>query len=257
MDEFLKTCLIVCPLVFLAGFVDSVAGGGGIISLPAYLMAGIPAHLAAGTNKVVNGTGTLIATLKFLKSGKILLLPALIAGLFALAGSTVGTTLASMFSEATLKTLMLIALPCVAVFLVLKKDFGSERVQKREISRRREIVSSALIGLLIGCYDGMIGPGTGTFMIMGFTALLAMDLTTASGCSKVSNLCSCAASAVVWILHGQVFWKLALPALCCSILGNYLGARYAIRGGSKKIRNMMFLVLGLLFAKLLYDLFTK
>ena len=257
MDEFLKTCLIVCPLVFLAGFVDSVAGGGGIISLPAYLMAGIPAHLAAGTNKVVNGTGTLIATLKFLKSGKIVLLPALIAGAFALAGSAVGTTLASMFSEATLKTLMLIALPCVAVFLVLKKDFGSESVQKREISRRREIVSSALIGLLIGCYDGMIGPGTGTFMIMGFTALLAMDLTTASGCSKVSNLCSCAASAAVWILHGQVFWRLALPALCCSVLGNYLGARYAIRGGSKKIRNMMFLVLGLLFAKLLYELFSR
>ncbi len=257
MSEFLKTCLIVCPLVFLAGFVDSVAGGGGIISLPAYLMAGIPAHLAAGTNKVVNGTGTLIATLKYFKSGKIVLLPALIAGISALVGSAAGTQLASTIPEATLKALMLVALPCVAVFLVLKKDFGGEETPQRAVSRRREIVASALIGLLIGCYDGLIGPGTGTFMIMCFTAFLFMDLTTASGCSKVGNLGSNVAAAVVWALHGQVLWRLALPALCCSILGNYLGARYAIRGGSKKIRGMMFVVLFLLFAKLLYELFTR
>ena len=119
MSEFVKTCLIVCPLVFLAGFVDSVAGGGGIISLPAYLMAGIPAHLAAGTNKVVNGCGTLMATTKYFRSDKVRLRPAVAAALGALLGSAVGAQLASMIPEAALKTIMLIALPCVAVFLVL------------------------------------------------------------------------------------------------------------------------------------------
>ncbi len=91
-------------------------------------------------------------------------------------------------------------------------------------------------------------------MILGFTALLSLDLITAGGCAKASNLASCAASAVVWILHGQVLWALAIPALACSIAGNYLGALYAIRGGSKKIRSVMFLVLGLLFVKMLYEL---
>ncbi len=256
MDEFLRTCLIVCPLVFLAGFVDSVAGGGGIISLPAYLMAGLPAHLASGTNKLVNGTGALIATTKYLRSGKLRLRPALFAAGAALAGSALGAQLASMISEAALKTIILVVLPCVAVFLVLKKDFGKESAaaERPEPDARREAAVSLLIGFFIGCYDGLLGPGTGTFMIICFTAFLSMDLLTASGCSKMANLASNIAAAAVWIAHGHVWWRLALPALVCSILGNYLGALYAIRGGSKKVRGMMFIVLGLLFAKMLYDL---
>ncbi len=250
------TYLIVLPLVFLAGFVDSVAGGGGIISLPAYLMAGIPAHLAAGTNKVVNGTGTLVAALKYFRSGKVLLRPAVTAAVCALIGSAVGTELAALISEQTLETLMLVALPCVAVFLSVKKDFGRDipAGERPVYTPRQELLRSALIGLVFGCYDGLVGPGTGTFMILGFTALLSLDLITAGGCAKASNLASCAASAVVWILHGQVLWALAIPALACSIAGNYLGALYAIRGGSKKIRSVMFLVLGLLFVKMLYEL---
>lgn len=174
------TYLIVLPLVFLAGFVDSVAGGGGIISLPAYLMAGIPAHLAAGTNKVVNGTGTLVAALKYFRNGKVLLRPAVTAAVCALIGSAVGTELAALISEQTLETLMLVALPCVAVFLSVKKDFGRDiPAEDRPVyTPRQELLRSALIGLVFGCYDGLVGPGTGTFMILGFTALLSLDLIT-------------------------------------------------------------------------------
>ena len=107
---------------------------------------------------------------------------------------------------------------------------------------------------MIGCYDGLIGPGTGTLLIMAFTGFLSMDLLTASGCAKVVNLASNIAAATVWILNGQVLWNLALPAAACSILGNFLGARFALRGGSRRVRGMMFLVLGLLFLKMLYDL---
>ena len=256
MPEFLKTCLIVCPLVFLAGFVDSVAGGGGIISLPAYLMAGLPAHLAAGTNKVVNGCGTLMATVKYFRNGKVRLRPAVVAAVAALRGSMLGAQLASMVSEAALETAMLVALPCVAVFLVVKRDFGKDDAPAAVIEPRREIIVSALIGLGVGCYDGLLGPGTGTFMILCFTAFLSMDLLTASGCSKAANLASNAGSAAVWILHGSVLWTLAVPAIVCNILGALLGARFAIRGGSKNIRGVMFVVLGLLFVKMLYELFT-
>ena len=256
MQEFLQQCLIVCPLIFLAGFVDSVAGGGGLISLPAYLFVGIPTHIAAGTNKVVNGVGTFFAAAKYIKSGKVELRSAVWAALGALVGAALGARLALFFSEAALKTIILLALPCAAVFLTVKKDFGDDAgIKKRDWSAAQSVVLSILIGMVLGCYDGLIGPGTGTFMIMAFTAVLGMNLLTASGCAKVANLASNVASAVVWMWEGKVLWALALPAAACSVLGNICGARYAIRGGSKKVRGMIFVVLGLLFIKLGWELF--
>ena len=113
-----------------------------------------------------------------------------------------------------------------------------------------------VIGVVTGMYDGMIGPGTGTFMIMAFTLVLGMDLLMASGCAKVANLASNIASAVVWIIGGKVMWTLVLPAVVCSILGSICGTRFAIRGGSQKVRGMIFVVLGLLFAKMIWELLT-
>ena len=247
--------LVVLPLIFLGGFVDSVAGGGGLITLPAYLMAGIPPHFAMGTNKVVNGFGTALASFKYFRGGKIRLRPALIAGIGALAGAAVGTKIALLISEDILKVLMLVALPCAAVLLMLKKDFGKESdAPAREYAPREEAVRAALIGLGLGCYDGLIGPGTGTFMIMAFTMALSMDLLTSSGCAKVANLASNIASAVLFIFNGKVLWLLAVPAAVCNMLGAYCGVRYAMRGGSTKVRGMIFVVLGLLFVKMLYEL---
>ena len=255
VDELLKMCLIVCPLIFLGGFVDSVAGGGGLITLPAYMMAGVPVHFAAGTNKVVNGIGTAAATVKYFRSGKIRMSVALPAAAGALAGGYIGAEIAKLLSDSLLQGLMLVALPAVAVFLVLKKDFGQETGEMTH-SRSYELLVSLGIGLAIGCYDGMIGPGTGTFMIMAFTALLSLDMVTASGCAKVGNLASNIAAAVSFIVGSSVMWQLVIPATICSIVGNYCGALYAIRGGGKKIRGMIFVVLGMLFIKLLGELLT-
>ena len=253
MEGLAKMLVVVCPLVFLGGFVDSVAGGGGLITLPAYMMAGVPVHFAAGTNKVVNGCGTAAASVKFFRSGKIRIYAALCAGLGALIGGYIGAEIAKQLSESLLKGLMLVALPLVAVFLVVKKDFGQETGETRR-PRPYEMGVSLGIGLVIGCYDGMIGPGTGTFLIMAFTALLQMDMVTASGCSKVGNLASNIAAAASFIMGGKVMWALVVPAAACSMLGNYCGARYAIRGGGKKIRGMIFVVLGMLFVKMLVEL---
>ena len=255
MNELLKMCLMVCPLIFLGGFVDSVAGGGGLITLPAYLMAGVPVHFAAGTNKVVNGSGPAAATVKYFRSGKIRLSVALPAAAGALAGGYIGAEIAKLLSDSLLQGLMLVALPVVAVFLVLKKDFGQE-TGETAYGRTYELLVSLGIGLAIGCYDGMIGPGTGTFMIMAFTALLSLDMVTASGCAKVGNLASNVAAAVSFIIGSSVMWALVLPATLCSVAGNYCGALYAIRGGGKKIRAMIFVVLGMLFIKLLWELLT-
>ena len=256
MPEFLQLCLIVCPLIFLGAFVDSIAGGGGLITLPAYLMAGLPAHLAAGTNKVVAGPGSLVASIRYFRSGKIRMRVALWAAAGSLTGGYIGAEIAKMLSSSLLQGLMLIALPLMAIFLAVRKNFGEES-PKREISTHKETMISLAIGLAIGLYDGIIGPGTGTLLIMAFTAFLSIDMVTASGCAKVANLASNIAAATSYIMGGHVLWQLALPALCCSMLGGYCGSQYAIRGGGKRIKSMIFVVLGLMFVKILYELLFK
>lgn len=257
MGDFLQVCLIVCPLVLLASFVDAVAGGGGLISIPAYLLAGVPTHMALGTNKVVNGLGTGVATWKYFRGGKVKLLYAVPAALAALVGSAGGTRLALLIAEDVLQKLLLAILPAMAVFLALKKDFGREDAPPKELSRTKTILGSVAVGLIIGGYDGLFGPGTGTLMIMAFTALMGLDLLTASGCSKLGNLASNVASAVVYITSGNIYWLLTLPAAACSITGSILGARFAMRGGAKRVRWMIFVVLGMLIVKSAWEFLAQ
>ena len=124
------------------------------------------------------------------------------------------------------------------------------------MDRKKEAILSVLIGLAVGCYDGLIGPGAGTFLILGFTTVLGVDLLRASGCAKVSNMASNVTSIFLYAGAGKIAYLIGVPAAVCSMLGSYVGARYAVRGGSTKVRKVLFLVLGLLFAKLVYDLFA-
>ena len=242
------TYLIVCPLVFLAGFIDSVAGGGGVISLPAYLLAGLPMKMAAGTNKVAAGCGTALASYKYARSGNVEWLCALPAAFFSLVGSSIGTSLAVYMREDVLQAIVLISLPLVAVFLFFSGNFGT--VEKPARSKKATIAIASLIGLAIGCYDGLVGPGTGTFLTLAFSAVLGYTLLKSSGCARIANLASNVASMVVYILNGKVIFAIALPAMACAMLGSNLGSRFAIRGGSSRIRLLMFVVLGLLFIKI-------
>lgn len=253
MEEIIKNLFIVCPLVFIAGFVDAVAGGGGLISLPAYMMTGMPIHMAAGSNKFSASCGTIIAAGKYIKSGKIKWKIAIYSAIGAIIGSTIGTKLALYISEKHLKVLMLVALPLVALFIMTQKNLG-EQLEERSLGAIKLISLSGMIGGIIGCYDGLIGPGTGTFMILGFSGLLGLDLVTSSGCAKVSNLASNLTSVVLYFIEGKVIFILAIPAAVCSIVGAYMGAKFAIKGGAKKVRYVIFVVIGLLFVKLLYDL---
>lgn len=254
MELSLTTFLIVCPLVFLAGFVDSIAGGGGVISLPAYFLAGLPPHLAAGTNKFVACLGTLTSTVKYFKSGKVQLFRALCTGVGALFGGAAGAAVALHIPENILHTIILIALPLVAVFLSIKRDFGADGGKEISFSPAKTALIAFGIGLGIGGYDGLVGPGTGTFLIIAYAGILGTDLLTASGCAKVGNLCSNIASLTVYLFGGKVLFALAIPAAAFCMLGNYLGARYAIKGGSKNVKKIMFVVLALLFLKFILEL---
>lgn len=252
MNEFVKMLLIICPLIFTAGFVDAVAGGGGLISLPAYMLAGLPAHQAAGCNKFSASLGTVVATSNYIKSGKVKFRIAIFAAIGAMIGSSIGTSLALIISEKLLKGLMMVAIPIVAIFVMTQKDLGKEKETETEIEEKSLLSQSILsicIGLIIGGYDGLIGPGTGTFLMIAFSLVLGIDLVTSSGCAKVANLASNLTSLIIYIIGGKVIFMLAIPAAVCSMLGGYLGSKFAIKGGSEKVRYIMFVVIGLLFVK--------
>ncbi|MGL4737825.1 MAG: sulfite exporter TauE/SafE family protein [Cellulosilyticaceae bacterium] len=250
--EFVRLLVIICPLVFIAGFVDAIAGGGGIISIPAYLFAGLPAHYAAGCNKFSASLGTVMAAGKYIKSGKVKWRIAICSAIGAIGGASIGTTLALYVSEGTLKTLLLVALPLVAIFLFTQKNIGDQAVE-RSYSPKRVSLYALGIGVVIGGYDGLIGPGTGTFLILAFSSILGLELVTSSGCAKVSNLASNLTSVVLFILNGKVIFMIAIPAALCSMAGGYIGAKCAIKGGAKYVRYAMFIVLGLLFVKTAYE----
>ena len=252
MTPTVWTYLIVCPLVLLAGFVDSVAGGGGVISLPAYLLAGIPVKLAAGTNKLANGCGTAMSVFKYGRSGKIAWDCAIPAGVACLIGATGGSSLAVYLPDNVLRIIILAALPIAAVILILVRHKTDD--DTKTLPHGKTILYSSLIGLVLGGYDGLVGPGTGTFLTIAFSIILGFGLLKSAGCARVANLASNVASLIVYLLNGSVLFSVGIPAIFCSMLGNWLGARYAIKGGSKKIRLVMFFVLGLLFLKTVLQL---
>lgn len=244
---------IVCPLVFCAGFVDAVAGGGGLISLPAYIFAGVPIHIAYGTNKFANCTGTFVACVKFFKSGNIRIKSAVLSAAGALIGSWFGTQLVLVLDEKYLKYCLMIILPVVAVFLLFNRNFGSSDEVKK-LSNKKLYVLSFIIGMVIGAYDGFFGPGTGTFLVLSFTSILGFDLITASGNAKVVNLASNFAALIAYMINGKILFSIGIPAAICAILGNYIGAHMAIKSGVKVIKPIILVVVVMLLGKVLYSI---
>ena len=244
--------LIICPLCFLAGFVDSIAGGGGIISIPAYLIAGLPVHMAYGTNKFAMAIGTSVSAGNFLRSRKVSLLAALAAAPGALIGAYGGTRLALALDERVLKVALMIVLPLLAVFLLTRRSFGSDQ-SSDPLPDRRLLPFSFATGLVIGAYDGFIGPGTGTFLILAFVGLMHIGLTEACGTAKIVNLSSNVASTITYLASGKVVFLIALPAAACTILGNLIGSHLAIHRGARIIRPVIIGVLLLLFLRFLAD----
>ncbi len=253
--SFLQQLLIVCPLVFFAGLIDSMAGGGGIISLPAYVAAGLPPHLALGSNKFSATWGTLFSTLRFLKKGRVHLKAALLAAAGALVGSAVGSRLALLTSEVYLKVILLVALPILAVFITTNKALDGEK-ESSFVFTPKTACMSALTGLAIGGYDGFFGPGTGTFLILVFHTLLHFDLLTASGNAKVVNLASNTASLCTFLISGNIVFALAIPAAFAGLAGNMLGSHLALSKGVKAIKPAFVVVLCLLLLKVGFDLYA-
>lgn len=251
MELSIRTYLIVLPMVFLAALVDSIGGGGGLISLPAYTLAGLDYGLASGCNKFSACFGTLSSVLRYLKGGKILWKPALAAALGALPGAWLGTYISMLLSSRFMHIFMICATPVVGVLVVLKKDANADSKPITKLT----LLMCFLSGLIVGVYDGFFGPGTGTFLILLFTALTGMDMVTASATSKPVNLASNLSSLITRLAAGQVIFALAIPAMCFSVAGGWLGSKLALLRGAKFIRYVMLGVLALLVTTLILELF--
>lgn len=242
--------LIICPLTFLAGLVDSIAGGGGLISLPAFLFAGLPMHSAIATNKLSSTVGTTISTARYCKNGyydKKLAAPGIIC---ALIGSMIGARLVLLVADKYLKWMMIFILPIVAVAVLMDKNHEEK---ESTLSLEKRVVIVAAAGLIIGIYDGFYGPGTGTFLLLALTKLAQMDIRTASGNVKLINLSSNVAALFTFLFSGYVNITLGLAGALFCLMGHYMGAGLVMKNGSKIVRPIILIVLVLLFAKIILE----
>lgn len=250
MNLTLTQFLIACPLCFLAGFVDSIGGGGGLISLPAFMFAGLPAHMAIGTNKVQSFLSCSMSTFRMWKSRRIvplLILPS-VAG--AVIGSAAGAWLNTLVSEKILSYVMIVALPIIA-YVVFNKKIFAEGDGEAPAADAKTCIRMALISLVVGLYDGFYGPGAGTFLIIGFTVIAKLDVRYANGHAKVANLATSISSMVVYLLNGQSVVFLGLAAGVCAMAGSYIGSGLMLKNGTKIVRPIIILVIILLMAKII------
>lgn len=243
--------LLVCIGVFCASFMDAIGGGGGIISVPTYLLAGLPVHFALGTNKLSSCIGTVASTVRYVRNGCVDWLLGIPSVALALFGAHIGTKLQLAADEKYLKLLLLIVLPVIAVILLKKKALPEQREPMNEWRRRGIVWGSALV---IGAYDGFYGPGTGTFLLLLFCYVAKMDVRTASGNVKLVNLSSNIGALATSLVAGKVLVPVGLLAAVFSIAGQYIGAGLALKNGSKVVRPVILVVLVLLATKVVLEL---
>ena len=254
-DLSLKSFLIVCPLVFFAGLVDSIAGGGGLISLPAYLIAGLPSHEAIATNKLSSAFGTSLTTIRFIRKRLVEPRLALITVIAAAIGSSAGARLSLRMDERFLKVLLIAVLPIAAAIVLNKRVFQKNEETGDTIRLdRRTVLTAVLSALIIGGYDGFYGPGTGTFLIIAFTVFTRLSINRANAQAKVINLTTNIASLTVYLLSGKVVILLGLAGAVSNMAGNYIGSSLVLSKGARIIRPIMIVVLAILLIRVISEL---
>ncbi len=255
MDPLLQALLIVLPAVFLAGVVDSMAGGGGLLSVPAYMAAGLPPHMVLGTNKLSSSVGTLFATLRYHQGRLIDGRVALLSAATAMAGAIAGSRAVLLVNPGFLRYLLVVLIPLMTIFTLVNQSLGRHN-RSHHLAPGHKYGGAALAGLLIGFYDGFYGPGTGTFLILFYTLSLKYDFVTANANTKVVNLASNLGAVAVFIAKGQVLYLVGLPAMAAGVAGNLLGAQLVLKRGNRVIRPIFVGVLLVLFAKIVFDLLS-
>jgi uncharacterized membrane protein YfcA len=258
-DISLTTLVFLCLAAAAAGWIDAVVGGGGLLLLPALLLGlpQVPAAQILGTNKAVAIVGTSGAAVTYVRKAPVRVKTAVRIGLAALAGSMGGAFFAAGISSDALRPVIMVVLLGVAAFVMLRPAFGTAAdTDKGPVGRARAITAIVLVGGGIGFYDGLFGPGTGTFLVLALTAVLHLDLVTTSATAKIVNVCTNGGALAMFAYQGTVMWQLAALMAVFNLAGGMLGARTALRKGSEFVRGVLLVVVFSLVAKLAFDQWT-
>ena len=250
MEWDIYVILIIVLFGFLASFIDSVVGGGGLISTPALLAIGLPPAVALGTNKLASSFGTLTSTIKFIRSGNVDLKIVSKLFPFVLIASSGGAYLATLLPAQLLKPLIIIALSLVFIYTLVKKDWGSIRTFTTFTPMKAVMFFTAY--LIIGFYDGFIGGGTGSFMLF-VLLMFGFDFLSAAGNAKVLNFASNIGALILFMILGQVDYFYGLIMAVSMIIGSYVGAQFAISKGVGYVKLLFIIVTAVLILKNAYD----
>jgi hypothetical protein len=249
--------ILLCIASFFAGFVDAIVGGGGLIQTPValILLPNVAVSSIIGSLKIPAFSGTSFAARQYLKkvtmNWKLLIIMAIVAFVSAFLGSTLLTYVSNDF----MKPLLFVVLILIAIYTFMKKNFGSH--QAKNLSESDLLFYGILMSIVIGFYDGFIGPGTGSFLVLGFVAILGFDFLHASANAKMVNLATNFGSICLFVLKGKIIWAIAIPMAVCNALGGFIGAKLAIKKGNGFIRIFFLIVVIETLIRFGYDVFIN
>lgn len=249
--------IILCLASFFAGFVDAIVGGGGLIQTPItmIMLPNLAVANVIGTLKIPAFSGTSFAAYQYLKkvtmNWRLLIIMALVSFAFAYLGSNLLTIVSSSF----MKPVLFVVLIGIAIYTFKKKDFGQHK--DKQLSINKQLVYAILISMLIGFYDGFIGPGTGSFLVLAFVSVLGFDFLHASANAKMVNLATNFGSICLFISKGKIIWAIAIPMAFCNALGGFIGSKLAIKKGNAFIRIFFLVVVIIAMLRFGYDVFFK
>lgn len=243
--------IALCFIGFTAAFIDSIAGGGGIISLPGLMVLGVPPAFALGTNKFASTCASFTSSMTFIKYRvyDYSLLKYLVFG--TLIGAVIGVKAVLLIDNSHLRIIIIFLMVFVAVYTILVKNIGSEN--KFEGINKKTVTIGLIISIILGFYDGFFGPGTGSFYIFLFLTLLNYDFKTSAGNGKILNFVSNVTSLILFALNGKIMYYVAMPMAAAMILGARMGTKVAIKNGAKLIKPILVSVTFIYAIKMIFD----
>ena len=249
--------LLLCLFSLLAGFIDSVVGGGGLIQIPAMLilLPGAPVATILGTNKFASCAGTTIAVQRYARHVAIDWSTVLPAAITAFAFSFLGSRTVTLLNPAFMRPIVLVLLILVAIYVFFVKDLGLIHQPRHAPEKAKWL--GILIGAGIGFYDGFFGPGTGSFLIFAFVGVFGFDFLSASASAKVINWATNIASVVYFAWSGNIIFQYAVPMAVCNVLGATIGTRLALAKGSRFVRIFFLVIVCALIAKLAQSIIAR
>ncbi|WP_296403376.1 TSUP family transporter [Psychrobacter sp.] len=234
----LEVILMLTAVAAVAGFIDAIAGGGGLLTIPAMLLANIPPILTLGTNKLQAASGALAASITMIKKGVVCPSKIKLAITGAFIGSVLGTIAVQLSPPDMLQKLIPFVIAAIGIYTLFAPSLGEVEAEPRV----SESTWQKIVAPLIGFYDGYVGPGTGMFFALGNVALRGSKIIAATGAAKVLNLSTNIASLIFFIIGGNVLWKVGLAMMVGQTIGAYAGSHMVVKGGSKIIRPVIVMV---------------